>query len=362
MSGARRAVAIAVGLLAAAPAAHALECDQYYAWGRPLQDSTGAINAKINLEIDTALDEVNAEDAGFALTCDEVAKRVEHRFKYFLFMPPEIWAMNSSLVDRVPSTPADELRFREAYVYGRTNRFDTIRWMPPSPTVSIAGVRIGTDKLSHFFSEGAWYHLWYETFRRKGLDPEEAERRAVMRGILTEKTILGRAASGVISLADLEANYEGMKFYNGLCGGGDPMLQRISGAWHAVRRFDLGEHVGVEWDESWQPNLYTASRWKKVRPAIAAYCPMLADPQVEEERASYRRRERETFSEAIVRDLVAEGRLEDPEGFTVDAICGLPPRTLKPVPRKDDETDQLVEHPLGVGAPGGGESAAAPSR
>jgi hypothetical protein len=33
----------------------ALETDQYYAWGRPLADSTGAVNARFNLELERAL-------------------------------------------------------------------------------------------------------------------------------------------------------------------------------------------------------------------------------------------------------------------------------------------------------------------
>ena len=65
-----------------------------------------------------------------------------------------------------------------------------------------------------------------------------------------------------------------------------------------------------------------------MRPALAAYCDALRSPAIEAQRASYRARERSTISEGIVFDLVEEGKLADPTTFTIDVICGLPPRGL----------------------------------
>ena len=52
-------VVLSLALSAATPAL-AIETDQYYAWGRPIADSTEILNAKMNLEIDRALARVNA--------------------------------------------------------------------------------------------------------------------------------------------------------------------------------------------------------------------------------------------------------------------------------------------------------------
>ena len=41
---------------ALAPAARALETDQYWAWGRPLADATDVVNAKLDLEITALLE------------------------------------------------------------------------------------------------------------------------------------------------------------------------------------------------------------------------------------------------------------------------------------------------------------------
>ena len=146
-----------------------------------------------------------------------------------------------------------------------------------------------------------------------------------MLGIFTERTILGVSSSGIMSLGDLEANYQGLLFFFGLCDGRDPGLTRTPAGWGLARPFDIRDYVSPEWDESWQPNIYTPSRWAKVRPVLARYCELLNDPEIRRQRASYAARDRETPTEAVVRELVAAGKLADPRQFTIEAICGVPP-------------------------------------
>ena len=324
-----RLAAAALGLtLIVSPPLAALECDQYYAWNRTIADSTQAINAKVNADIADALAEVNARSDRDGLSCHAVEKRIVDRFVYLIFLKPETWATNTSLVDRVPSTPGEELRFRTAYVYGRTPPTDTIRWMPPSPTIEVSGVRLGTDKLSHLFSEGLWYHRWYRTFRKRGLDPEAALEKAVLRGVLTERTILGGTSSGVLSLGDLEANYAGLRFYNDFCDAPEPNLSLTEDGWRVARPFDLAAYVSPEWDESWQPDIFSKKRWKKVRPVLATYCEELKLPEVVARREAYRARDTRTISESIVLELVRKGTLDDPADFTIDVLCGLPRREI----------------------------------
>jgi hypothetical protein len=322
--------------LAAAMPVRALETDQYWAWGVPLPDAADAVDAKVNSDIAEALEEVNAR--GATCSCRSVQKRIRRKFSYLIFLKPELWTTNTSLVAKLPGSREDELRFRNEYVYAKNgSRVEVIRWLPPSPTIEVDRVRFGTDKLSHFFSEGAWLHTWYRGFVKKGVAPDEAFRRAVLRGVLTERTILGGTSSGVLSLADLEANAQGLLFWNGLCGGPDPALERTASGWRLKRRFDLRAVVSPEWDESWQPNVYTPARWKKVRPVLASYCEALRSPWVEALRADYARRDTTTLTETIVTGLVADGKLVDPSEFTIDAVCGLPRRSLEAVARDDHE-------------------------
>lgn len=324
MRGPGKPAGIAAAALVAAtwtaPAA-AIETDQYYAWGREIEDSTEILNAKVNSEILLVLEEVNAKPSWPALDCFDLAKRVHNHFRLFIFHDVELWANNTSLVDRVPATPEEELLFRRRYLYRSRNPFDVATWMPPSPTIEVAGVRIGTDKLTHFFSEGWMSYGWYRSGIAKGLSNEEAELRAINRGILLERSILGMAASGVFSPADLEANYQGMLFFRGLCEADSPALEKGSEGWRMKRPFDFRDYVSPEWDESWQPCAFSRRRWKKVEPMVRGYCPMLDSAAIVRQRAAYAREDRETVTEGRVRELVREGKLDDPRSFSIEQVC-----------------------------------------
>ncbi len=307
-------------LLAASPV-RAIETDQFYAWGRTIRDSTDVLNARVNAGIEDVLAEINAGAHRDRCTCEDVVGRIVSRFRYLLFWRPELWAMNTSLVDRVPSTPEEELRYRKEYLYAHTSPWDTVRRMPPSPTIEAAGVRFGTDKLTHFLSEGYLQHRWRSGYVRKGLAPAEAEIRAIRRGMLVERTVLGMTSSGVFSPADLEANYAGMRFYDGLCDQASPVLRKTDAGWRLDRPLDLREWVTPEWDESWQPNVYTARRWRRLQPALREYCPLLDDPAVRARREAYRARDSETPSERVLADFARRGRLPDPAIFSIERVC-----------------------------------------
>jgi hypothetical protein len=85
-----------------------------------------------------------------------------------------------------------------------------------SPTVRLFGTEFGTDKLEHFFQQGYDYYKIQKDASAKGLNPDEASKKAVKWGQMTERTYFGLLISGVYSNADLYANYAGMKFYEGL--------------------------------------------------------------------------------------------------------------------------------------------------
>ena len=328
-----RRAGVAAGLVAIAlltGRTRALETDQFYAWKRPLADSTDALNERINAEIEAALARVNARHDAKSCTCRTAYVAIRERFDYPIFGPAELWSRKTSRVERVPSTEAEEELFRRSFLHYQTSRFDTVRWMPPSPTIEIAGVRVGTDKLSHFFMNGPWLDSSYRAALSRGESEAEATRRAMSLGVFTERTVLGVSSCGILSLGDLEANYSGFLFFRGLCDGPDPDLVRDAEGWHLNRPFDLGDYVIPEWDESWQPNIYTPSRWAKVRPVMEGYCALLEDPEIQRARAAYAARDFETPMEGMIRELVAAGTLADPRGFTIEAACGVPP-TAAPV-------------------------------
>ncbi len=223
----RRILACSLVLcLLAVPSTTALETDPYEAWGHDLRDATDALNAKINYELQKVLDRVNGRRGIRRLTCDTVANHVAAHFRMIIFHPIEIWASKSPLIERYPPTEDAELASRKTNVLGNTSSWDIATWLPYAPTIEVHGVRIGTDKMAHFFSGGSSYYSLYLRARRQGLSADEAQRTVIDRGIFSEKTYLGYGTSGVLSAADLEANYRGMTFFLGLCGGDSPQLQR----------------------------------------------------------------------------------------------------------------------------------------
>ena len=115
---------LALILVIGGGSARALEGDQYYAWGRDLDDATDVVNAKVHLEIDLALDDINSDPSWKELSCHQVLKRIVPRFKEFIFQEIEVWAANSDLVPRIPATPEEERVFRETYLYRNTHALD----------------------------------------------------------------------------------------------------------------------------------------------------------------------------------------------------------------------------------------------
>lgn len=91
-----------------------------------------------------------------------------------------------------------------------------INYATLSPTIRVNGVECGTDKFDHFFQQGYRYYKIYTNQLHKNKTPEQAAKKAVSWGKMTERTFYGYMVSGVYSNADLFANYAGMKFYLGL--------------------------------------------------------------------------------------------------------------------------------------------------
>jgi hypothetical protein len=85
-----------------------------------------------------------------------------------------------------------------------------------SPTVKLYGAEFGTDKIAHFFQQGWDYYKIYNRAVARGATPDEALKKAVRWGQMTERTFYGTLVSGVYSNADLCANLVGLKFYQGL--------------------------------------------------------------------------------------------------------------------------------------------------
>jgi hypothetical protein len=219
----RLGVVAALILLTPAFGAHALETDQYYAWGRPLADSTDAVNARFNLELERAIE--SFPDQSPPKSCRKIAAAYRSRMRFLLMHEIQVWAWNSQWVDRIPNGGEEQREYRRSNLYSNHPLIDVGTWMPFTPTIEVAGVRFGTDKLAHIVSSGWTYYSEYRRGIKNGATPEEAARDAVLRGLLEESLVLGGKTSGVLAIADLEASHAGMQMYLDLCDTDDPILK-----------------------------------------------------------------------------------------------------------------------------------------
>ncbi len=117
-------------------------------------------------------------------------------------------------------------------------------WMQPffpilNPTMRINNFCVGSDKLGHFLQQG---HDYYVIAHRYGGSAAEAEKF----GKGTEAGGFGLSSTGVYSNADLEANKQGLRFYEDLAA--SPSLT-----------FDISNYINERWNEETNPSHYEAS-------------------------------------------------------------------------------------------------------
>ncbi len=260
-------------LLLAVASAHALETDNYLSWGKNLPDSSD----DINLLIKTQIEEVLAS-TGKNLSCKQMTFRIANRFKTTptrkLF---EDWSVEELDSKMFPATPF----YLYQSIYRNTDRI-YLRHSGLSPNIQAKGIYFGVDKLSHFGSTGRRYLKEYLKNLRKGYSAEEAEKSAIRLGLSNEARILGLWASGVFSYGDMEANYQGLRFYRKLClDEQDTYLKKDDKHWKLVKIPDIKDYVNPYWDESFNLSFRGPGMWAVASKVIKRdYCPLKTSEEV----------------------------------------------------------------------------------
>ncbi len=118
-------------------------------------------------------------------------------------------------------------------------------------TIRVGNYRIGSDKLGHFFAQGAdLFSVAYS--QNQGI--EEALKLAISQ----ERGYYGSFVSGVYSYGDVSADFAGMIFWSKITPqyakqgpfSGPPYFTCINGAWKQTQKFTWAGIINGSWDEA----------------------------------------------------------------------------------------------------------------
>lgn len=245
----------------------ALETDNFLTWGRELKDSSDLINDYINDQVKVELQKINRKKKLFS--CEKVRNKLVMSFRGFITHPMEHWIESSLGKNRVyPSE--EEYSDREYFmmsIYG-TPKFDVSKYFSLSRNININGIYLGTDKLSHWMSTGERYYQVYTRAMKKENNEQKAFKRAINYGIFLDRFILGGVSSGVFSFGDLEANFQGLLFNRRFCRVQENQRYLVAtenGKWRFQHRIDVRDYVNPNFDETFNPSLFSVFKWKKVQ-------------------------------------------------------------------------------------------------
>lgn len=293
--------------------AHALETDNYLAWGRELPDSGDDINRLILREIEEVISETSPKAE---TSCRSITFRIAKRFKTSpgkkLF---EDYSEDHLSAQMYPETP---YYLRES-IYRNTKRVYLSR-SGLSPNLQTKGIYFGVDKLSHFGSTGRRYLKHYLKKLKRGYSPEEAEKSAIRFGLANEAGILGLWPSGVLSYGDMEANYQGLRFYKKFClDEKDTYLEKSAGSWRLAKAPDIRDFVNPYWDETFNLSYRSPGMWAVSSPIISAeYCPLKSSESVQNRFKLYRDLNHTSPSLTYIEELK---RARYKHAFTPQEVC-----------------------------------------
>ena len=282
----------------------ATETDQFLAWLVEIEDSVDPLNAYMNEELEVLLRRLRARRLR-AQQRDVECTRVPMLFFEQIF--PNMFdsrirrhLYRVAEIDKFPRQGVGYARYLRMSLYRRP-LFPYI--LPMARTIEVGGIRMGADKLGHMLGLSRPYYRRYQRWRRRGESIEESLARAVRWGARAETRIVGGLVDGVVSYADLEANFQGLQLARRFCEGREPYLESTDSGWLQVRPIEMQDFINPGFDETYNINYYTRFRWNRVEPILLeTYCPQLQSEIVQDRFRRYR----EIDSPSAARRLLQE--------------------------------------------------------
>jgi hypothetical protein len=198
----------------------------------PLLDSAADIDQKVNASLAAARTNAGTPPAGPKVAAGIVTDLADNDRFHPGRTKIEVWA--STLPANKQVLPAQSDTKYAGVKYGL--------WQQPlfpilNPTMKVAGICIGSDKLGHFFQQGAEFHQTESKLGTAAAE-EQSER--------SEGGGYGLNTTGVFSNADRSANRSGGKFYADLLA--SPGMT-----------FAIASYISSMWNEEDHPSFYEDS-------------------------------------------------------------------------------------------------------
>ena len=250
-------VLVASILLTCANTVSASESDPWTYAYIPLADSAALVSEQLGKSLLTVIDAVNSGPIVELQLLDDT----ELEFAFFAeFRSRHIRDVTWGMFEKCFGTNdcAGWPQVERIQMYPEESVYHAARWrFIPSrfhlaSIVQVCGVRMGADKLTHFFDDGFHYFNALRS-KRKDLDPEDIRQLSMA----FEKSYMGTRLTGIVSRADIEANLAGVRFYSDIFGGSSPMIARgFDGRLSMIRSPDICDYVTDQYDERILPNEY----------------------------------------------------------------------------------------------------------
>ena len=238
-----------------------------------LEDMNTTINAKSNSYIKQAISRANKKG-----NCNEsrLYKELRKYFRNHLVGKLAPYIIESDDIERIETSTTQSIyrdfKWYEAVIPGL---YAKLFIDPAGKILNLDGHLIGTDKFEHFMGTGYQYFKIYNQNT-----PEVALEKILKKGWGLETGLMGIVTTGVLSYADMVANFNGMRFWNHMLQNNDDILGENLGPyiickdkhWVANIPLDWSRYVDPAWDEAINCSKFrTESMLSKVEAVVANY-------------------------------------------------------------------------------------------
>lgn len=228
--------------------AFASEVDSFHRRFEPLADALPVLNEKANQLFREAIIEANLKGPG----CQQkkLYRSLRKRFRNHVFDQFNKWLIDTDRVEKIV-TPIRQTIYGDFNVFQSPIQGGYARVIDPTGVIlNVNGIRVGNDKFEHFMGSGFRY---FETYYLKGGSLESA----LAIGWRAETGYMGAMMTGVMSYADMVANFQGMRFWNHMLQEHDdifgenigPYLECEKEQWAIVKPIDFSIYVDAAFDE-----------------------------------------------------------------------------------------------------------------